>query len=63
MRARWDRVGRALVKPQDAMRGDPLNITVSKLAWDGHILLFPGVARFAGAQYAHQLWPAAYPSR
>jgi hypothetical protein len=63
MRARWDRVGRVLVKPESATRGDPLNITVAKVAWDGHVLLFPGVARFAGAQYAHQLWPAAYPSR
>jgi len=59
--ARWDRVGRVLVKPASATRGDPLNITVAKVAWDGHVLLFPGVALFAGARYAHQLWPAAYP--
>jgi hypothetical protein len=42
---------------------DPLNLTVAKVAWDGHLVLFRGVARFAGARYAHQLWPAAYPSR
>lgn len=63
MRARWDRIGRVLERPADASRGDPLNITVAKLAWDGHVLLFPGVARFAGARYAYLLWPAAYPSR
>lgn len=62
MAARWDRIGRVLAKPPGATRGDPLNITVAKLSWDGHVLLFPGVARFAGASYAHQLWPAAYPS-
>jgi hypothetical protein len=28
MKARWDRVGRVLVKPHGASRGDPLNITV-----------------------------------
>jgi hypothetical protein len=63
MAARWDRVGRVLVKPPGATRGDPLNITVAKLSWDGHVLLFPGVASFADAQYAHELWPAAYPHR
>lgn len=63
MSARWDRVGRVLVEPPGATRGDPLNVTVAKVAWDGHVLLFPGVARFAGAQYAHRLWPAAYPRR
>jgi hypothetical protein len=63
MAARWDRVGRVLAKPPGATRGDPLNVAVVKIAWDGHVLLFPGVARFAGALYAHQLWPAAYPSR
>jgi hypothetical protein len=63
MGARWDRVGRVLVKPAVAARGDPLNVTVAKVAWDGHVLLFPGVARFADARYAHELWPAAYPSR
>jgi hypothetical protein len=63
MHARWNRVGRVLVKPPSASRGDPLNVTVAKPAWDGHVLLFPGVARFADARYAHQLWPAAYPTR
>ena len=63
MAARWDRVGRVLVRPRSAPRGDPLNVTVAKIAWDGHVLLFPGVARFADARYAHQLWPAAYPRR
>jgi hypothetical protein len=63
MLARWDRVGRVLLTPQGAARGDPLNLTVAKVAWDGHLLLFPDVARFADARYAHQLWPQAYPSR
>ncbi len=63
MSARWDRVGRVLARPAGASRSDPLNILVAKLAWDGHVPVFPGVARFAGAQYAHQFWPTAYPSR
>jgi hypothetical protein len=61
--ARWDRVGRPLVKPAGASRGDPLNIAVAKVAWDGHVLLFPNVARFADGSYAHQLWPGAFPRR
>src|SRR5919204_1091663 len=44
MRARWDRVGRVLVEPSRARGGDPLNVAVAKVAWDGHLLLFPGVA-------------------
>jgi hypothetical protein len=57
--ARWDRVGRVLVKPGGAPHGDPLNVAVAKAAWDGHVLLNPGVARFADARYAHRLWPGA----
>jgi hypothetical protein len=57
MDARWDRIGRVLVKPSGAARGDPLNVTVAKVAWDGHVLLFPGAARFADARYGHRLWP------
>ena len=30
---------------------------------DVRAIIFPGVARVAGVQYAHQLWPAPYPSR
>jgi len=63
MDARWDRVGRVLVKPSGAARGDPLNVTVAKVAWDGHVLLYPGAARFADARYAHRIWPGAYPRR
>lgn len=63
MSARWDRVGRVLARQAGAAHGDPLNVTVVKIAWDGHVLVFPGVARFADARYAHQLWPDAYPSR
>ena len=59
MRARWDRVGRVLAKPVGAKRGDPLNIAVAKLAWDGHVLLNPDVASFADERLAHQLWPTA----
>jgi len=57
MHARWDRVGRVLAKPKSALRGDPLNVTVAKVAWDGHVLVTAGIARFADAHYAHQLWP------
>ena len=60
MRARWDRVGRVLAKPVGAKRGDPLNIAVAKLAWDGHVLLNPDVASFADGRLAHQLWPTAH---
>jgi hypothetical protein len=63
MRARWDRVGRALVRPRAAARDDPLNVAVAKVAWDGHVLLQPGVARFADASYAHRLWSEWHPRR
>ena len=57
MRARWDRVGRVLVRPPGAPRGDPLNLAVAKVAWDGHVLLHAGTARFADARLARELWP------
>lgn len=63
MTASWDLVGRVLVKPPGETRGDPLNVTLAKVAWDGHMLLLPGAARFADARYAHELWPALYPRR
>jgi hypothetical protein len=63
MGARWDRVGRVLAKPRGAAAEDPLNVTVAKVAWDGHVLLTPGVARFADARYAHLLWPGTYARR
>jgi hypothetical protein len=63
MHARWDRVGRVLVRPDGASRGDPLNLTVAKIAWEGHVLLFPGIARFADVRYAHRLWPGWHPRR
>lgn len=61
MRARWDRMGRVLTKPATAPRGDPLNIAVAKLAWDGHVLLNPSVAGFADRRLALRLWPTAHP--
>jgi hypothetical protein len=57
LRARWDRVGRVLVRPRGARRGDPLNLAVAKIAWDGHVLLHAGTARFADARLARELWP------
>jgi hypothetical protein len=57
MRARWDRVGRVLVRPRGAARGDPLNLAVAKVAWDGHVLLHAGTARFADSRLARELWP------
>lgn len=63
MRARWDRLGRVLAKPVRAKRGDPLNIAVAKLAWDGHVLLNPDAASFAHPALNHQLWPTAFPKR
>jgi hypothetical protein len=59
--ARWDRVGRVITRPSGATLDDPLNMTVAKVAWDGHVLLFPGVARFADERYAHRLWPTWHP--
>lgn len=60
MHARWDRVGRVLAKPTTARRGDPLNLTIAKLAWDGHVLVTADVAGFADAGRAHRLWPNTY---
>ncbi|HEX6702317.1 MAG TPA: hypothetical protein VF101_16440 [Gaiellaceae bacterium] len=62
LRARWDRVGRVLVRPRGAARGDPLNVAVAKVSWDGHVLLYPGSARFADARFARRLWPDTCPS-
>lgn len=57
LRARWDRVGRVLVRPRDAARGDPLNLAIAKVAWDGHVLLHAGTAGFADGRLARTLWP------
>jgi len=57
IRARWDRVGRVLLRPRGAPRGDPLNLAVAKVAWDGHVLLHAGTARFADRRLARELWP------
>ncbi len=57
MRARWDRVGRVLVTSPGAQRGDPLNLALAKVAWDGHVLLHAGTARFADRRLARALWP------
>lgn len=59
--ARWDRVGRVIKRPAGATIDDPLNVAVAKVAWDGHVLLFPGVARFADARHARRLWPGWQP--
>ena len=59
--ARWDRIGRVLVRPLNASRGDPLNMAVAKVAWDGHILLNPGATHFASADDAQRLWPGWRP--
>jgi hypothetical protein len=55
--ARWDRIGRVLVRPHGAPRSDPLNMNVAKLAWDGHVLLNPGASHFPTVDNAHRLWP------
>jgi len=55
--ARWDRVGRVLVRPPAAARDDPLNLTVAKPSHDGNVLLHPGMARFADEELARTLWP------
>lgn len=59
--ARWDRLGGVLTRPRGAARGDPLNIAVAKVGWDGHVLLSPGTARFAEARLARQFWPGWHP--
>ncbi len=58
--ARWDRVGHVIVKPRSAREGDPLNLTIAKVAWDGHVLVTGDVARFADNSYARQLWPSTF---
>jgi hypothetical protein len=57
LRARWDRVGRVIAKPPGAQRGDPLNLAIAKVAWDGHVLFRAGTARFADRRLARNLWP------
>ena len=63
LRVRWDRIGRPLVVPFDWVQPDPLNVAVAKTARDGHVLLHPGTARFAGARFAARLWPHWHPAR
>jgi hypothetical protein len=57
MHLRWDRIGRVLVKPDYAAK-DPLNVATVKLAWDGHVLLYPGIAAIGDHRLAVQLWPS-----
>jgi hypothetical protein len=57
MRARWDRIGRVLVRPSRAADDDPLQVAVAKVAWDGHVLLQPGIDRSPDARLARRLWP------
>ena len=57
LHARWDRIGRVITRPTTASFNDPLNATVAKPSWDGHILLFPGEASFLDAAIGHHLWP------
>lgn len=56
-RGRWDRVGRVISRPRGASRSDPLNMALAKVAWDRHVLLHAGTARFADARLARALWP------
>jgi hypothetical protein len=56
--ARWDRVGRVLRRPAFARAGDPLTLAVAKVAWDGHVLLYPGASGSATAALVRRLWPA-----
>lgn len=60
IRARWDRVGRVIVKPRSAPEGDPLDLNEVALSWDGHVLVDPGTSRGVSRSYAHQLWPTIY---
>jgi hypothetical protein len=50
--AEWDRVGRVVTRPAGASLDDPLEMTVAKVAHDGHVLLHPGVVRFADERLA-----------
>jgi len=58
--ARWDRVGRVLVRPAQAVRDDPLNVALAKVAWDGHVLLYPS-ATFADGRLSRRFWPGWRP--
>jgi hypothetical protein len=46
-----------IAKPPGAQRGDPLNLAIAKVAWDGHVLFRAGTARFADRRLARNLWP------
>jgi hypothetical protein len=59
--ARWDRIGRVVVRAHGASRGDPLNMALAKTAWDGHVLINPGISHFATADDAHRFWPGWRP--
>ena len=55
--ATWDRIGRVLERPAGATVDDPLNMTIGKVSQDGHLLVPPGMAMFAGRDQAKRYWP------
>ena len=55
MPGRWDRIAR----PTGSDAGeDTLILAITKLSWDGHVLVYPGSARLGNRQLARQYWPA-----
>ncbi len=61
MLARWDRIGRVLVRPPNAWEDDPLNVAIAKVGWDGHVLFYPAAALSPEPALAHRLWPQWHP--
>jgi hypothetical protein len=37
---------------------DPLNLSPARVSQDGHVLVAPGMAMFAGIEESRRFWPA-----
>jgi hypothetical protein len=62
--ARWDRVGRVITRPPGARFSDPLQFAFAKIAWDGHVVMVPGIDENPPRPpAAHALWPGWHTQR
>jgi hypothetical protein len=59
--ARWDRIGRVLVRPPSAHDDDPLHLSVAKVAWDGHVIVHPRTHQAGSDPVARRFWPEWHP--
>jgi hypothetical protein len=55
--ARWDRLGMVITRPPTADEGDPLHLSVAKVAWDGHVMLHPGAYQLSSPPTQRRFWP------